>query len=167
MRSRPITIALSACLSLGAMAAPEPGGADDPRRQFDFWVGEWDVILPDGNQAGVNRIELQQNGMAIVEHWSSARGGTGMSINYFHAADRKWKQVWVAASGWTIEMEGEFRDGAMRLEGDSIRGESVKRHRTTLTPRADGTVRQFIEESPDGGATWEVGFDAVYRRRAP
>jgi len=152
---------------LVVLGAPPDGAHPDPRRQLDFWVGDWDVFLPDGVQAGTNRIELAQNGMAVIEHWSSARGGTGTSLNYFNTSDQKWKQVWVAASGWTVEMEGEFRDGAMRLEGDSIRGTEVKRHRTTLTPRADGTVHQHIEESADGGATWEVGFDGMYRRRAP
>jgi hypothetical protein len=33
----------------------------------------------------------------------------------------------------------------------------------SLTPLPGGTVRQVIEESRDGGATWQVGFDAVYR----
>ena len=34
--------------------------------------------------------------------------------------------------------------------------------RTTLTPERDGRVRQVIEISVDGGATWEVRFDAMY-----
>jgi hypothetical protein len=36
--------------------------------------------------------------------------------------------------------------------------------RTTLTPLADGRVRQVIERSSDGGTTWTTGFDAMYVR---
>lgn len=168
MKPAPCLAAAAVTLGFSALVAgtgPEDPNAPDPRRQLDFWVGEWDVVLPDGTLAGTNRIELAQGGHAVIEHWASARGGTGTSLNYFHTAERAWKQVWVASTGWTIEMAGAFRDGAMRLEGDSIRGAEVKLHRTTLTPRADGTVHQFIEESADGGKTWGVGFDAVYRRR--
>jgi len=39
--------------------------------------------------------------------------------------------------------------------------------RTTLTPQADGTVRQIIEQSDDGGTSWRATFDAVYRRSKP
>lgn len=36
--------------------------------------------------------------------------------------------------------------------------------RTTLTPEPDGSVRQVIQISRDGGESWETTFDAVYRR---
>ena len=34
--------------------------------------------------------------------------------------------------------------------------------RMTFTPRDDGSVRQFLEESTDGGKTWSVWFDGRY-----
>jgi hypothetical protein len=36
--------------------------------------------------------------------------------------------------------------------------------RTTLTALTDGSVAQLIEQSSDGGETWETTFDAVYTR---
>ena len=27
-------------------------------RQFDFWIGHWDVFVPSGKKAGQNRIEV-------------------------------------------------------------------------------------------------------------
>ena len=30
--------------------------ADPAYRQFDFWIGEWQVHTPDGKLAGTNRI---------------------------------------------------------------------------------------------------------------
>lgn len=51
--------------------------------QFDFWVGEWDVIVK-GKPAGVNRIEKILNGCVLQENWKGpgeerARAGTGMT----------------------------------------------------------------------------------------
>jgi hypothetical protein len=37
--------------------------------------------------------------------------------------------------------------------------------RTTLKRQPDRRVRQTIETSADGGATWKVQFDAFYSRR--
>jgi len=35
----------------------------------------------------------------------------------------------------------------------------------TFTPNADGTVRQFWEQSVDDGANWTVAFDGLYVRK--
>jgi len=37
--------------------------------------------------------------------------------------------------------------------------------RTTLTKIPNGAVRQVLEISRDDGETWNVGFDASYKRR--
>jgi len=57
-----------------------------------------------------------------------------------------------------------YPDGSVRFQGEVTTPDGIVLDRTTLTPREDGTVRQLIETSRDGGATWVVGFDAVYRR---
>lgn len=36
-----------------------------------------------------------------------------------------------------------------------------------MSPSGDRTVRQLIETSTDGGATWTVGFDGRYVPVAP
>jgi hypothetical protein len=63
-------------------------------------------------------------------------------------------------------MAGAFTDGALRFEGATMyKTGATAKHRTTLTPLADGRVHQHIEESRDGGATWTVGFDGYYTKR--
>ena len=62
-------------------------------QDFDFWIGEWDVHLANGTVAGSNIIEAVERGCALTEHWTSASGGTGMSINYFDKASDEWVQV--------------------------------------------------------------------------
>ena len=41
----------------------------EPRRQFDFWLGEWNVFVPSGDQAGQNHIELSMNGNLLIERY--------------------------------------------------------------------------------------------------
>lgn len=132
-------------------------------RQFDFWVGEWDVYNPAGVKVGTSRITRQENGYMIHEAWTNMRGGGGQSINYLDPSDHKWKQVWVDDSGGVVYYEGTFRDGAMHFTGRSIGANgSEEIARASFTPRDDGTVRQFIEQSSDKGETWHVYFDGLY-----
>ena len=148
----------------GVCAAHENGDA------LDFWLGEWRVTSPDGATAyGENRIEKALGGCAIFEHWKGAGGGEGKSLFYFDARSGDWAQLWV--TGDTSRPGGlkhkkliERIDGGVRFQGAYAgrdAGETIT-DRTTLTPLADGAVRQHIEISQDGGASWQTNFDATY-----
>jgi len=41
-------------------------------RQFDFWIGDWEVQDPAGQIVGHNLVALEQSGCLIVEHWTGA-----------------------------------------------------------------------------------------------
>ncbi|MGH9788840.1 MAG: hypothetical protein ACRD4U_09090 [Candidatus Acidiferrales bacterium] len=169
--SRVAVLVISLILALSPAAAQEPErkpACDEPEhRAFDFWLGEWDVLNPQGHQAGVNRIEKILNGCALLENWTGSRGGAGKSLNFFNAATRRWEQVWVADGGGVIKYEGEFKDGAMRFAGEFFQRDAARLpSRMTLTPLDGGRVRQLIERSTDGGMTWTVWFDGTYVRRA-
>lgn len=151
-----------------APAAPAPTAepkdcATAEYRQFDFWLGTWEVRLPDGSLAGANTIEAILGGCAIVEHWTGALGGRGTSLNFYDAVTKRWSQTWIDNHGSPLRLEGGFRGGAMVLEGDQTdaAGQTV-RNRLTWTPRADRHVRQLWESSKDRGATWAVEFDGDY-----
>lgn len=133
-------------------------------RQFDFWVGTWDVYAGD-NQAGTNTIEKSSEGCMLYESWQSASGGSGHSINYVDPATGEWVQVWMGSGGEPITGRGGLVDGAMRLVGEHVLKSGERRpFRMTFTPGSDGSVRQFLEESTDGGETWSVWFDGRYVR---
>ena len=165
---RTILPALAAAGVLGAEAgAANAPCADGPYRQFDFWIGHWDVRDAEGKTAGVNRITSEQDGCVIVERWSSAQGGTGQSLNYYDPAAKKWKQLWVGL-GLLLHMEGEWREGRMVLEGplQYLADGRVTTLRGTWTPLPGGGLRHQFEESEDGGKTWTAWFDGTYTRRA-
>ena len=137
-------------------------------RQFDFWIGEWDVTLPNGSRAGTNRIRAINGGCALQEEWTGAGGSTGTSLNAFDTNTGRWHQTWVGSDGVVLLLDGALRDGAMELSGVTTRADGTKtQHRIRWTPLGGtpATVRQLWESSTDGGKTWTTAFDGRYRRR--
>ena len=133
-------------------------------RAFDFWVGQWQVKKTDGTLAGANRIEREYGGCVLHEHYTTAGGYSGESLNIYDAARKVWHQSWVDSDGLLLLLEGGIRDGKMVLAGQTI-GEAgkVTKHRITWTPNRDGTVRQFWESTDDKGV-WVTAFDGLYVR---
>jgi len=144
----------------------QPCEHDERFRQWDFWIGEWDVYDAQGNLVGSNTIEKIAHSCALLESWVNANGVPGNSINYYDVEIGKWRQYWVSSNGGTIPQEGEFRDGAMHTEGRNIGPDgSFQLFRGTWTPLEDGRVRQFLEQSTDNGQTWYTWFDGYYVRK--
>ena len=160
---------VSMTTALSAQSTPPPSRPAPPpeARQFDFWVGEWDVFDPSGKKVGENSIQLAHHGWVLIENWRGASGSTGSSLNLFNNADPKhWTQYWADNSGGELYMKGGLVNGSMVLKEKSTDAEGhAVVNRTTWTPRADGTVRQLWETSTDGGKTWQTTFDGIYHRK--
>lgn len=138
-------------------------------RQFDFWVGEWDVYHPTADTiVGYNHIKNILNGCVIEENWTGASGFQGKSFNTYNPVDSTWNQVWVDVSGSTYHFKGAFTDGVMLMKGETIssqNGQTVL-FEMSYTPNEDTqTIRQLWKSSADEGATWNTIFDGVYRKR--
>ncbi|MGA9768130.1 MAG: tetratricopeptide repeat protein [Blastocatellia bacterium] len=135
-------------------------------KQFDFWVGEWNVETQQGQPAGKNIIERMEQGCILMENWTGAAGGSGKSINFYNAGTGKWRQTWVDSTGGVAEYEGAYKDGAMRFDGDPVitNGKKTLR-RLTLTSLGPDRVRQLFEQSADDGKTWTPQYDLIYVRK--
>lgn len=142
-----------------------PCGNQIEYKQFDFWVGEW-VVTSEGQQVATSSIQRIVNSCIIFENYLQADGYLGKSFNFFDAHLRKWRQTWVDARGFVSEFAGEYKDGAMRFEGEShlADGSKVLRHMTLFKLSAD-RVRQLSEVSTDEGKTWRVNYDFIYTRK--
>jgi hypothetical protein len=150
-----------------AQAAQYPCENDARFDAFDFWVGSWDVRDSSGTLVGSNIISKEQHGCLLVENWTSARGGTGMSINYLDHASGDWVQVWNDGSGSQIEIRGGLTDDGMQLVGTIhyVASDTTMPFRGLWTPLPDGRVRQFFEQSDDDGKTWTQWFEGFYARK--
>ena len=161
-------------LVLVQAAAPGASGSAESctaaeHRQFDFWIGDWEVQSSGGSVLGHNRITAILSGCALQEEWTSANGKVrGISHNAFDPADRRWHQAWVDTSPSRLDLVGGLVDGRMIMEQRSRDSEGkIVAQRITWTPLPDGRVRQLWETSTDGGGTWKAGFDGYYTRRVP
>ena len=153
---------------LEAQTGPAPAAAcaSAEHHQFDFWIGDWDVALPDGSRAGANHIEPILQGCVLRENWAGARGSQGTSYNIYDTARRRWHQTWVDDRGHLLVLEGTFAAGRMTLEGETTDSAGrVERQRIVWEATAPGRVRQLWESSSDGGTTWTTAFDGRYTRR--
>jgi hypothetical protein len=162
----------SAQTSPAALAPiPHPCNTMPEAKQFDFWIGQWDVTPwaapspASAQQRGTNDVHPILEHCVISENWRGGRGGEGKSYNFYDTNVHKWRQIWIADSGGSLDYTGEFRDGAMRFVGWNLDA-SGKRQEQKLTffAIAPDTVRQLFEASTDGGKTWTPTFDGRYVR---
>ncbi len=163
--------------------APKPFDCSAPEhRQFDFWIGEWDVVPnPDTRPAtappptpvrkpATNTIAKAHNGCVIVENWNDGQGGTGQSFNVYDRAHTRWQQTWVDSGGGLHEYWGGLKDGNMVYIGEvplppASRFQGRRTVRLTFFPLSPDKVRQF-SESLNVDGTWSVGYDLIYTRRS-
>ncbi len=150
---------------------------DERYRQFDFWLGRWEVYgdsEKSGPLFGHNHITRAEQGCLIMEQWQGASGSTGTSMNYFDGIQNQWVQRWVSGGGTVIDYSGGLiskAEGqqAMQLTGriyyaQNSQQPQVRHFRGTWTVLKSGVVRQFFEESTDGGENWYTWFDGYYFR---
>ena len=77
---------------IGASAALSRPCMHDPRfREFDFWIGDWDVRptgQPPVGPAARNTVTLEERGCVVMEHWNAPGGSQGQSFNNLRPLDR-------------------------------------------------------------------------------
>jgi len=148
-----------------AAAAQTPSAvaacANPGYHQLDFWVGKWDVFNPKGKMVAHSLIE-QVYGCGIRENWMPFSNQPGGSLSVYVPAAKHWEQFWIDSSGSRAFFTGGWNGSAMVIQGE-WGGPIV---RMSYSRNADGSVRQFGEQSTDKGKTWTPQFDFTYRPSA-
>ena len=172
------TIALvgfAACAETPASAQtppPPPACTTDaaPHRDFDFWVGHWDVYGPNGNLAGENLISLREGGCLILEEWAGAGGSSGTSMNFYDPSIGAWRQIWQSAGAFIDYAGGLDDEGAMFLEGTiTYNGPADPQSapfRGKWTLQDDGAVLQEFWQRDVETGEWNSWFVGTYRPKA-
>jgi hypothetical protein len=123
-------------------------------RQFDFWLGSWDLTVPGGN-AGTN--DITRHGCVIEEEFHAAAGSIGRSVSFWSARDRQWYQTYIDSMGNRLPLRGVLEAGGMVLYQGTGGG------RSTWSPQGPDRVR-FVQEAPQGSG-WRITFDSTYVKR--
>jgi hypothetical protein len=154
-------------------AQKSPCTTDPVYRQFDFWIGEWDVYAKNGKKAGDSKIDLILDSCIILENWKSANVSQGVyyagkSFNTYNSTSKQWQQTWVDNVGGSTEfLEGHFENNKMILQTKPFQfsKDTVAVRRLTFYKLDVNKVRQHGEISKNGGRTWSTEYDLEYRRK--
>jgi hypothetical protein len=149
--------------------APAPGQycVDAEHRQFDFWLGDWDVSNPDGKQIGTNQVTSVMGSCVLQEHWQGLKGPAGTSFNTYSKQDQKWYQMWVTDRGGFFQLVGGLQGGKMVMTREVKNEGKTVLQRWSWEKVSEDRVVQRSEISEDGGKTWQAGFQGIYNRRKP
>jgi hypothetical protein len=142
-------------------------------RQFDFWIGEWDVFGKTGQKAGDSKISLILDSCIILEEWSSANVQKGLryagkSFNTWNASAKQWQQTWVDNVGNTTAfIKGTFENNKIIFYTAPFQfsKDTTAARRLTFFDLGKDKVRQLGEITKDNGTTWATEYDLEYRRR--
>jgi len=154
-------------------AQKTPCTTDSVYRQFDFWIGDWEVYAKNGKKAGDSKIELILDSCIILENWKSANATnnfqySGKSFNTYNSISKQWQQTWVDNAGGTTEfLEGHFENNKMifKTKPFNFSNDTIAVRRLTFFDLGVNKVRQFAEISKDNEKTWTTEYDLEYRRK--
>lgn len=136
-------------------------------RQFDFWLGRWDVFNPEGKKIGENTIHYLQDSCLIQENWIASQQ-TGTSYNYYDSNDDSWNQLWVDNTGTNLVLKGGYSDGKMILQSElltSKRDKSYYRNQLVWELLADGRVLQSWHILSAEGKLLQTVFQGYYQKK--
>ncbi|MEO8359113.1 MAG: hypothetical protein ABI672_03705 [Vicinamibacteria bacterium] len=145
-------------------------------RDFDYWIGEWDVRAagsPPSSPAAENIVTREYDGCVVQEHWTpgGAAAAFGSSFSIFDTTRKMWFQTWVDSVGGLHDYHGSLDpQGNMAFVGETtgIPGQPGRVPvRLTFFKQGPDRIRQFSEISTDGGKSWTTNYDLVYTRRKP
>ena len=135
-------------------------------RQFDFWVGEWDVFNVQGIQSGINKIERILGDCVILENWTDRFGSQGKSFNKYNREKKRWEQYWVDEQGSTTHFWGNLEGKNMVFHSEAQQPDGKMGERKLVFHNlGPDKLRQVSQVTTDGGKTWTTEYDLTYVRR--
>jgi len=109
------------------------------------------------------RVDSILNGCVLQETYEGIDGHKGESFNIYDASRKVWHQSWITNRGHLLVIEGKMQGNEMMLTGIDRGIRAEERHvRGTWKP-INGGVRETAVASIDGGQTWNLWFDLVFR----
>jgi hypothetical protein len=137
----------------------------EPTRQFDFWLGEWDLAWGDGEH-GTNSIYLDFDDRVIVESFDGRPSIElqGMSVSTYDEQSGCWRQTWVDSNGTYLAFRGEYRNGCMDMRARrEVEGRPALMRMLWSDIRHDSLTWQW-QRSFDRGGSWETLWLIAYTR---
>lgn len=135
-------------------------------KQFNFWVGNWNVYDTKGKLIGTNHVKKMSNACTIQENWSSKVGPSkGTSYNYYDKNDGSWNQLWIDNAGGNLKLKGKLVGKNMVLKSDLVKNSKGNYYnQITFFNNSDGTVTQVWELLDENNTVFNEIFRGIYKR---
>lgn len=150
---------------------------DSPEaRQFDFWLGEWDLTWPaeqTGGEPGVtgrgtNSIGRMFGDCVIEENFAFPdQGFLGHSVSVYDPQAGMWRQTWVDSQGNYLIFVGSYDGTTMELRTPIVErdGEQIVQQMVFSNIQPD-SLNWDWQGSRNGGDTWNDLWNITYQRRS-
>lgn len=136
-------------------------------REFDFWLGQWQVSSATSKQLSYSKIIQINNGCGLLEEYKTSTGFQGKSLNIFDAQTQQWHQTWIDNTGYLLKLSGGIEGSRMVMTGtNNSKDGKIILNKITWTPLKNGDVRQHWQTSTTQGKTWKTIFDGLYHQVA-
>lgn len=168
---------LSSVLVSGPVLADSPACNTPEARQFDFWIGEWDISNRQANPAAPSSAALYPTGSAemrvypvadgcgIVEHWEGNLSWgrvLGFSLRAYDPQSETWSLLlnWPAPNSGKpaafSTLEGVFRHGRGEFFSSTTGADgTVTKNRFTFSDISANRYRWDAASSIDNGLSWK------------
>ncbi|MGD2061127.1 MAG: DUF1579 family protein [Acidimicrobiia bacterium] len=143
-------------------------------RQFDFWLGEWQLSWPaeqaggepGERQTGTNRITRMFDDCVIEENFATDdERFRGHSVSVYDEKAKCWRQTWVDSSGGYLVFTGNYDGETMELRTTpEERAHETVVQRMVFSDITDDSLEWSWQGSRDGGDTWNDLWNISYQR---
>jgi len=151
-----------------------PCGSSEAR-QFDFWLGEWNLSWPaeqaggepGTTMSGTNRITKLFGPCAIEENFSTDdRSFQGHSVSVYDESAGLWRQTWIDSAGAYLSFTGGMEGADMVLSTEPVHAKDgrVVVNRMVFSDITTDSLSWRWQKTPEGGAAWEDRWTITYRR---
>jgi hypothetical protein len=158
------------------MSEPTTPCATPEARQFDFWLGRWDLTWP-AEQAGgepgetmtgTNWIDRLFGQCVIEESFSNSDDSfQGRSLSVYDPGAGLWRQTWVDSAGGYLVFTGGFDGAKMVLSTEPAEHDGATMvSRMVFSDITEDSLYWEWQKSEDGGKTWADRWTINYTRRS-
>lgn len=157
------------------MSEPSQPCSSREAREFDFWLGDWDLTWPaeqaggepGATMAGFNRITRLFDDCVIEENFTTEDASfRGHSVSVYDEEAGIWRQTWVDSSGGYIVLTGAFDGETMELRTEpSVRDGETVVQRMVFSDITSESLEWVWQGSRDGGSIWNDLWNISYQRR--
>ncbi|HNQ13559.1 MAG TPA: hypothetical protein PKM16_10165 [Bacteroidia bacterium] len=142
----------------------------DEYKEFDFWLGEWEVFDVEGKKVGNSQISKSERNCILFEKWTSVGDHTGSSINFFDQKNYEWNQVWVDNNGLILKLKGGLiANGIIQMSSELLQNDQGLNFKNSIrwTLQEDGTVKQQWDMTDENLESFKTLFIGIYKAKKP